>query len=305
MFGLWKWVLNWKGEIMQAYKGLYVPPKVTKAENQAALRETFNRLVSRGDVGACVVAHTSTPLKGESCPLGANCATCICDTRNADQFREFMDEYFGKEENKGEENMAKTYKGVAVPSGVDRNQETLRATMSEGVRGCIFNTTSRNIIGLVGCSDIPCRNCICEHTHRDLLKEYLNKVEKESSMEKRIKAILKPGMVLCTRAGDFSLWVGGPSDEAYRLECTGGCVKITGCGSFEEYDRVDAVYAHSSESSPAVTVSSLVDLMQGRDCPFVHCVWKRPEPAKEMTVDEISKALGYKVKVVGNEKTDD
>ena len=34
-------------------------------------------------------------------------------------------------------------------------------------------------------------------------------------------------------------------------------------------------------------------------------VWKKPTPAKEMTVDEISKALGYKVKVVGSEKADD
>ena len=35
------------------------------------------------------------------------------------------------------------------------------------------------------------------------------------------------------------------------------------------------------------------------------CVLHKPSPAKEMTVDEISKALGYKVKVVGSEKADD
>jgi hypothetical protein len=29
--------------------------------------------------------------------------------------------------------------------------------------------------------------------------------------------------------------------------------------------------------------------------------WKKPEPVKEMTVDQISEALGYTVKVVGNE----
>jgi hypothetical protein len=36
-----------------------------------------------------------------------------------------------------------------------------------------------------------------------------------------------------------------------------------------------------------------------------YVIWKNPDPVKEMTVDEISKALGYKVKVVGSEKADD
>lgn len=237
MFGLWKWVLNWKGEIMQTYKGLYVPPKVTKAENQVALRKTFNRLISRGAVGKCVVAHTLTSLEGKPCPLGTSCATCICDTCNADQFREFMDEYFGKEENKGEENM-----------------------------------------------------------------------------EKAIRRVLKPGMILKTNAGEFFMWIGGPRSEAYELELAvgGPCsydkhIRVReSITDFSSFSKVDAVFTDVAETAPAIRVQCIIELMQGRAVePFVRCAWKRPEPVKEMTVDEISKALGYKVKVVGNEKTDD
>lgn len=200
----------------------------------------------------------------------------------------------------------KTYKHVAVPPGVDRNLEVLRAAVTEEVRGCIFSVTSSPLVGKAGCSSIACSNCICHQGHRDLLKEYLNKAEKESSTEEQIKAVLKPGMVLRTRAGSFFLWVGGPNEEAYRLEHVNGCVALESCDSLLGwYDDVDAVYAYHNRITPAVAVCSLVALMQGTYDSYTCRVWERPELMKEMTVDEISKALGYKVKVVGNEKADD
>ena len=207
----------------------------------------------------------------------------------------------------------KTYKHVAVPLGVDRNPETLRAAMARGVKGCVFNATPCTI-GDAGCIDVTCQNCICDHTHRDLLKEYLNKAEKENSMEEQIKAILKPGMIIRTVSGQFFLWIGGSNEEAYRLEHVNGRIALCDCDSLPISgsllpgggdDEADVVYAYHNSANPAVAVCSLVNLMQGKYDPYTHRVWKRPEPVKEMTVDEISKALGYKVKVVGNEKADD
>jgi hypothetical protein len=203
------------------------------------------------------------------------------------------------------ENMVKTYKYTVVPSGVDRNPEMLRSAVARGVKGCAFNATPCTL-GDAGCVSVTCPNCICGPTHRDLLSEYLNKAEKENTMEDQIKAILKPGMVLRTRAGAFFLWIGGVTrGEVYRLELTNGRIALAECDSLDGYYDVDVVYAHHNRATPAVCVTALVDLMQGHDSPYVHCVWKRPEPVKEMTVDEISKALGYKVKVVGNEQADD
>lgn len=205
--------------------------------------------------------------------------------------------------------MIKRFKGVAVPSGVDRNLEEVHALMSERVEGCIFNATSRcHIVGLVGCSDIACSNCICAHMHRDLLKEYINKTKSEkenSAMEEQIKAILKPGMVIRTVGGQFFLWIGGVSRECYRIELTptGVCIREN-IAWFRRYGEVDRVFADTHESSPAMPLIAMILSMNGMDA-STWVEWKRPEPAKEMTVDEISKALGYKVKVVGNDKADD
>ena len=199
-----------------------------------------------------------------------------------------------------------TYKGLRVPSGVERNREVLCTAVSDGARGCIFNATPRSAIGNVGCSGIACPNCICDQTHRDTLKEYLNKAEKESSVEEQIKKILKPGMVLRTKKGEFFLWIGGAREEVYRLERLHRCIALAECDFFVgEYDDVDAVYAYHRSEAPAVCVFSLVNLMQGKNCQYMRCVWKKPAPVKDMTVAEISKALGYEVRVVANEKADD
>ena len=204
----------------------------------------------------------------------------------------------------------KTYKHIAVPSGVDRNLETLRAVMSKNVEGCIFNATSHPLVGTIGCSSISCMHCICTTKHRDLLKEYLNQT-KEDNMEKQIKAILKPGMVLRTRAGSFFLWIGGDRGEMYRLslreverEFSDVVLDSILTDSFSP-GEVSAVFADTAFDAPAVRPSAIIALLKGKDSEFARCVWERPKPVKEMTVDEISKALGYKVKVVGNEQADD
>lgn len=197
------------------------------------------------------------------------------------------------------------YRNLCVPCSVRNHKEDLKEEVSKGVRGCALSSSLLLPGSMPDCFGISCDKCICTSEHRDTLKEYLGMKESNIATKEQIKKLLKPGMVLCTREGAFSLWVGGPRDEVYCLERIDWRIEITECVPFEEYDKVDAVYAHPNSASPAVCVSSLVDLMRGKDCPIVCCVWKRPEPVKEMTVDEISKALGYKVKVVGNEKTDD
>ena len=206
----------------------------------------------------------------------------------------------------------KTYKYTVGPSGVDRNLETLRAAVARGVKGCAFNATPCTL-GDAGCISVTCPNCICDRTHRNLLIEYLNKVEaeKENTMEDQIKAILKPGMIIRTVHGDFRLWVGGGRGEMYQLSLRNverefNTVVLDSILTDSFFPReVAAVFADAACDAPAVRPSAIIALLNGEDSEFVRCVWKRPEPVKEMTVDEISKALGYKVKVVGNEKADD
>ena len=206
----------------------------------------------------------------------------------------------------------KTYKHLAVPSGVDRNLETLRAAAARGVKGCAFNATPC-VHADAGCVGINCSDCICDRTHRNFLIEYLNKAEaeREHIMEEQIKALLKPGMIIRTVHGGFRLWVGGGRGEMYQLSLRNverelNTVVLDSILTDSFFPReVAAVFADASCDAPAVRPSAIVALLNGKDSEFVRCVWKRPEPAKEMTVDEISKALGYKVKVVGNEQADD
>lgn len=212
--------------------------------------------------------------------------------------------------HKKENSMITYFRGVAVPVGVDRNLERLRAAVARRVVGCAFDATPCTL-GDAGCIDVACPDCICDRTHRDLLKEYLNKAEKENSMEEQIKAILKPGMVIQTVSGQFFLWIGGPRGEMYTIslrqaerEFDAVVLEEINGDSFPP-EEINAVFADATFDAPAVRPSVIVALLNGKDPEFVRCVWKRPEPAKEMTVDEISKALGYKVKVVGNEKADD
>jgi hypothetical protein len=166
----------------------------------------------------------------------------------------------------------KTYKYTVVPSGVDRNLETLRAAVARGVNGCAFNATPCTL-GDAGCVSVTCPNCICDRTHRNLLIEYLNKVEaeKENIMEERLKAILKPGMIIRTVHGDFRLWIGGSRGEMYSIslraverEFDTVVLDSILTDSFSP-EEINAVFADAAFDAPAVRPCAIVALLKGED----------------------------------------
>lgn len=76
--------------------------------------------------------------------------------------------------------------------------------------------------------------------------------------------------------------------------------------SYFPVDEIVAVYGLRGlidGKYAAPSVGTLHDILNDKNDTLL--LWKCPDPIKEMTVDEISKALGYKVKVVGSEKADD
>jgi hypothetical protein len=114
---------------------------------------------------------------------------------------------------------------------------------------------------------------------------------------------LKPGMIVHKSKGGYYLVVVERKDDvvAYRCSLDFGSLFISEAVSFQAEDPdIDAVYDERGTHwfMPAI----IVDILRGSGR---HRIWKRPDPVKEMTVDEISRALGYKVKVVGSEKVDD
>ena len=125
---------------------------------------------------------------------------------------------------------------------------------------------------------------------------------------------LKPGMVLRYDKIDWSsestvdgymLYLRSPGDdvfEGYDLETSGGSVlfrtslRVRARSVSAVYDSRDgklfAAYAIPYIMSP--DRDSAEQMFRHRVT-----VWERTEPVREMTVNESSKALGYKVKVVG------
>jgi hypothetical protein len=190
------------------------------------------------------------------------------------------------------EKMVKTFKGFVVPELLDteKGREFVKKIFKHNVRwtGCA-------LAGCGQCSkDNECGSCICSLLpggtyRRQALEEYVRKYSGVPELE--------PGDIV--RIGDwFYIYV--QDNWAYRVkdEYILG-INLVQPETIDNRD-VEAVYR---KVGGLHVLSEIAAIFRGsyEEEPY----WKRPETVKEMTVDEISKALGYKVKVVGDEKTDD
>ena len=210
---------------------------------------------------------------------------------------------------KEKENMAeKTFKGFIIPPSADTPEG--REAVRKGYRGnndyCFLSDVKCMAKECVeaerrcnGC--IACLNSGDEHLKREAFEEYDRRFPVKGGRGGMPE--LKPGMVVRTSKEYYYLVVVGRKDDvvAYRCRLDFGSLFIAEAVSFQADDPcIDAVYDEGNLHwfIPAV----IVDILRGSER---HRIWKRPAPVKEMTVDEISKALGYEVKVVGSEKADD
>ncbi len=198
--------------------------------------------------------------------------------------------------------MEKMFKGFVIPPLVDTPEG--RKCVREGYqlkRNRCFVSAHLGTCGASGrsCSRcLACINCGDAAFKREVFEQYDREFPIEGMMPE-----LKPGMIIQTSKGYYYLVVVGRKEDvvAYRCSLDFGSLFISDAVSFQADDPdIDAVYKEEDLHwfFPAV----IVDILRGSER---HRIWKRTAPAKEMTVDEISKALGYKVKVVGSEKADD
>lgn len=208
---------------------------------------------------------------------------------------------------KEKENMAeKIFKGFTIPPQVDTPQgrEMVRRGHQGDGAGCFIACVKKvgECFGRERCCAgcIACSNRGDAHRKREVFEQYDREFPAEggSGMPE-----LKPGMIVHTSKDCYYLVVVGRKEDvvAYRCILSFGSLFIADAVSFQADDPdIDAVYDEGDLHwfMPAV----IVDILRGSER---HRIWKRPDPVKEMTVDEISKALGYKVKVVGSEKADD
>jgi hypothetical protein len=206
------------------------------------------------------------------------------------------------------ENMVeKTFKGFVIPPLADtpEGREAVRRGHRSDKEYCFLSDIRPMSIECVGkgrrCTDcIACINMGDSVRKHKVFKRYDSLYPAEG---KAVMPKLKPGMIIQTSKGCYYLVVVGRKDDvvAYRCLLDIGRLLISDAVSFQADDPdIDAVYDEEGPHwfFPAV----IADILRGSER---HRIWKRPDPVKEMTVDEISKVLGYKVKVVGSEKADD
>ena len=203
--------------------------------------------------------------------------------------------------------LEKCFKGFIIPPLADTPEG--REAVRKGHRGeedyCFLSgvkTMARECIGAKRRCDmcIACLNSGDARLKREAFKEYDRRHPAKGSVD---MPELKSGMIVRTRGGCFYLVVVGRKDDvvAYRCRLDFGSLFIADAVYFQADDPdIDAVY--DEEGLHWFLPAVIVDILNGSER---HLLWKRLDPVKEMTVDEISKALGYKVKVVGSEKADD
>lgn len=203
--------------------------------------------------------------------------------------------------------MAKTYKGYCIPDCVDNPY--YRGTLLANAKfagSCVARITDTP----AGCGGILCSECILHMSERDKadrlknLRGYVKEYPIASPSE--LMPELRPGMLLRDDKGKFLLYV-TPSVSLVAQSCESGLTTFKwGVRTPDEECIHEVWWAARSDMAISPGKASYIITNGVHDPQGSIKHWKRPDPVREMTVDEISEALGYKVKVVGsNEKADD
>lgn len=235
-----------------------------------------------------------------------------------------------KLKNKETNKMASYFRGYFIPSLLDTPSG--RETAQAMYRGEIENSCAAGgylpdgeCMGVRCAWCLVCLNCGDEGVKRKVFKEYIRKyplIEGSKSAGVHLPELLG-GTVLQLDTGEYIYIegpVGVPVGKAGEHICA-SLLRVSPAGdlvisshyvfplrSGEPCSTVVAIHGYKARTTGDILYldcEELKSIVSGKSGDR-YLIWEKPEEAtKEMTVDEISKALGYKVKVVGSEKADD
>lgn len=225
---------------------------------------------------------------------------------------------------KEKENMLeKCFRGFIIPPLADTPEG--REAVRKGHRGdkdyCFLTDVKSMMCECIGAKR-SCALCIACLNNGDarLKREAFKEYDRRHPVERGGSEVpeLKPGMIVEHENGDFFFLEERRSDKelflVMRFHYSFAGVTLTGRGPFTNRDleslrkRAVRVYADVRFGGEVLhfIYEDIVSIVSGENAGSGdYVIWERPAPVKEMTVDEISKALGYKVKVVGSEKVND
>lgn len=217
--------------------------------------------------------------------------------------------------------MAQTrYAGFDVPEMTHKGLKNLVDNFNAGEQDICEGTAPE-----VDCGRVSCSDCILNHRSVDRearAKAFANyarakgfKITRNGGTASQSMPETKPGMLVRSNEGFFYLCAfrSGKETVFYQLVASERGITLVDHRAIppdqdNAFAWVEDIYYDERFGTdrlwlPASFIRTIVR-SEGKSVPCAH--WHRPkEPVvKEMTVDEIEKALGYKVKVVGNEKAD-
>lgn len=195
-----------------------------------------------------------------------------------------------------------SYRGFKIPTCMKEsaNRAKIAEVLTEGKGGCLANAGPLS----AGCSHISCGECILdmdEHGRRGVLFEYLSSLY--PGLGTFPQRVVRAGMLLRMRDGAYYYCIGECSFAEVIVEyspCSAPRLVVRRITEDIDWDKVSAVWWRRDAKNLMLTFDDLIALMgdlRGKSIDGVES-WERPEPVREMTLDEISKELGYEVKVV-------
>jgi hypothetical protein len=187
----------------------------------------------------------------------------------------------------------KKFKGLFIPEGLTPNTVDLAF---HGGRCCHAGKGVKCPHKHVG----DCNKCLCLSDHRDELLEWMGK--NKNINEVKEKEMFTSEKMPELQFGDVVKWDDGPygivgNTDVHFLTNKDGIMSITGVSrSKTAVENIIKVFR--SSNGEGFRQGELYRIYTGLAAGFV--IWERPE-VREMTVDQISKELGYTVKVIGND----
>ena len=153
----------------------------------------------------------------------------------------------------------------------------------------------------VNCTGIFCNRCLLSAEDgyaRQAREKYRNRYT--SPMPE-----LKPGMIMRYGSNSFKLLVNAETVSGYGLELTDtGLLELDNYVQIQLY-KVTHIYYGPQGSDGLISASSIVDLLRNADLHGKHfCIWSL-DTTRRMTVAEIEKELGYKIKIVADAQCED
>ena len=182
------------------------------------------------------------------------------------------------------------------------------ATIADLLSGCCADVPSK------ACSDLDCADCIFNYKHKTEMSALLKFIhaelgKKEEDMCKdstdcnSFPKLETGDLVLYeSKAGEKYLMLVLPNGgHAYSLRS--GAVVLESVAYDLRHIDTAALKVYRTITDNPISSLTISNILAGADVPlyFAKCVWSKPEFV-ELTVDEISEKLGYKVKVVGNKE---